>query len=133
MSSAAPSPRRVATSRHDPAFHYRLPGREWRLLLGPQTGESDRMTMSIAIFPPGSAPPLHVHPDEEEMVYVLRGRGRLLTEDDESIDLRPGVAFRVPVGLPHGAVNDGDEPLELLCMFDPPVVPGSYDRVEGGG
>jgi quercetin dioxygenase-like cupin family protein len=117
---------RIAVSREDPAYRFQLPGREWRLLLGPQTGESERMTMSIAGFPPGSAPPMHVHPVEEEMVYVLAGRGRLLT-DGGAVDLAPGVAVRVPPGLPHGAVNDGSEHLELLCMFSPPVVPGSYE------
>ena len=120
------NPREITVSRYDPGFLYRLPGREWQLLLGPQTGESHRMTMSIATFPPGSAPPLHVHADEEEMVYVLTGRGRLVNELDD-VQLEPGVAFRVPVGVRHGAVNDGDEPLRLLCVFDPPVVPGSYE------
>jgi quercetin dioxygenase-like cupin family protein len=122
---------RVVTSRYDLAHRYDLPGRSWQLLLGPQTGESERMTMSIATFPPGSAPPLHVHPHEEEQVYVLSGRGRLLTEH-EPIDLSPGVAFRVPVGYWHGAANDGGEPLVLLCMFDPPVTPGSYEARPDG-
>jgi quercetin dioxygenase-like cupin family protein len=120
------NPREIAVSRYDPDFLYRLPGREWQLLLGPQTGESQRMTMSIATFPAGSAPPLHVHPDEEEMVYVLAGTGRLVNEG-EDVRLEPGVAFRVPVGARHGAVNDGDAPLRLLCVFDPPVMPGSYE------
>ena len=117
---------RVVTSRYDSEHLYQLPGRDWQLLLGPQTGESERMTMSIATFPPGSAPPLHVHPNEEEQVYVLSGSGRLMTEHDD-VPLSPGVAFRVPVGYWHGAANDGDEDLVLLCMFNPPVVPGSYD------
>ena len=127
MSESAPGG--VVTTSYDAEHLYQLPGRDWQLLLGPQTGESERMTMSIATFPPGSAPPLHVHPAEEEQVYVISGTGRLMT-NDEDIDLRPGVAFRVPVGYWHGAANDGDEDLVLLCMFNPPVVPGSYDDMD---
>ena len=110
---------------------YRLPGRDWHLLLGPQTASADRMTMSLAVFPPGSAPPLHVHELEEEVVYVLAGTGRLMTPT-EPVQLAPGVCFRVPPGLYHGAVNDGDEPLELLCIFSPPVKPGGYEHGSAG-
>jgi quercetin dioxygenase-like cupin family protein len=125
----ARSPGSIAVSRYDPDHLHRLPGRDWQLLLGPQTGESTRMTMSIATFPPGPAPDLHVHPREEEMVFVLSGRGRLLNEGEDII-LEPGVAFRVASGVRHGALNDGTEPLRLLCVFEPPVIPGSYE--EGG-
>jgi quercetin dioxygenase-like cupin family protein len=117
---------KVAVSTYDDDHLYHLDGRDFQLLLGPQTGESERMTMSIATFPPGSRPPLHVHPKEEEQVFVISGRGKFLTEDD-SIQLEPGVAIRVPVGIRHGSINDGDETLRLLCMFNPPVVPGSYE------
>lgn len=117
---------RISTGGRDEGPLFVLPGRDWRLLLGPQLGSAERMTMSLAIFPPGSAPPGHVHAIEEEVVFVLAGTGRLLTEH-QSIPLSPGVAFRVPPGLVHGAVNDGNEPLELLCMFSPPVTPGGYE------
>jgi quercetin dioxygenase-like cupin family protein len=117
---------RVSSSTYDEQHLYHLEGRDWQLLFGPQTGQSERMTMSIATLPPGSEPPLHIHPQEEEQVYVLGGRGRFLTDHD-SIPLAEGVAIRVPVGIRHGAINDGAEPLRLLCMFNPPVVPGSYE------
>lgn len=117
----------VAVSTYDPEHLYQLPGREFQLLLGPQTGESERMTMSIATFPPGSHPDLHRHPVEEEQIFVLSGRGQFLTRDD-AIDLEPGMALRVPVGIWHGSANDdGTEDLRLLCMFNPPVAPGSYE------
>ncbi len=111
----------VATSRR-----YELPGRDWTLLLGPQNSPSRRMTVSIASFPPGSGPPMHVHRLEDEVVYVISGRGRLEAEAGGG-RLEPGASFHVPAGLYHGAVNDGDEPLVLLCTFSPPVVPGTYD------
>jgi 2-hydroxy-3-oxopropionate reductase len=105
---------------------YHLPGREWALLLGPQNSPSRRMTMSLATFPPGSAPGLHVHRLEDEVVHVLAGRGRLEAERGGG-PIEPGAAFHVPAGLWHGAVNDGSEPLVLLCVFSPPVTPGAYD------
>jgi quercetin dioxygenase-like cupin family protein len=117
---------RVAISSYDENHLYRLDGRDFQLLLGPQTGESERMTMSVVTFPPDSDPPLHIHPEEEEQIFVLSGRGFFKTEE-AAIRIETGMALRVPVGIWHGSANDGDEPLRLLCMFNPPVVPASYD------
>lgn len=117
----------IELTHRSAARTWRLPGRDWQLLLGPQNSATKKLTLSIATFPAGSAPPGHVHPEEEEMVYVLSGRGRLLA-GTASYPLEPGTALRIPAGLEHGAVNDGDAPLELLCVFTPPVIPGTYDR-----
>ena len=106
--------------------HYRLPGRDWTLLLVSQNSPSRRMTLSLAAFPAGSVRGPHVHEVEDELVYVISGRGRL-EADGGGGQLEPGVSFHVPAGLSHGAVNDGDEPLVLLCTFTLPVTPGSYD------
>jgi quercetin dioxygenase-like cupin family protein len=119
---------RLTVTRRDDATLYRLPGREWRLVLGPQNSGSERMTMAIASLPPGSSPGTHVHELEDEVVYVLSGAGRLLAPSGP-FDLVPGVAFHMPAGIEHGAETSG-EALELLCVFTPPVVPGSYDPLE---
>jgi quercetin dioxygenase-like cupin family protein len=121
---------RVAMAGPGDGVLYRLPGRDWRLVLGPQTGSAERMTMSIASFPPGSAPPPHTHAAEEEVVYVISGRGSLHAPGGP-YPLEPGVCFSVPPGVEHGAVCTGDEPLDLLCVFSPPVTPGSYDPLQG--
>lgn len=121
----------IERTHRSAARTWKLPGRDWRLLFGPQNSATERLTMSLATFPPGSAPPGHVHPTEEEMVYVVAGRGRLLA-GDATHALEPGTALRIPPGIEHGAVNDGDEPLELLCVFTPPVTPGGYESAPAG-
>jgi oxalate decarboxylase/phosphoglucose isomerase-like protein (cupin superfamily) len=37
----------------------------------------------------------------------------------------------VPSGTFHATESDGPEPLELACIFSPPVIPGSYERGDG--
>lgn len=114
----------------DDASVYHLPGRDWLLLLGPENSASRNLTIGVAIFPAGSAPAPHVHPAQEEIVYVVSGRGRLVTPE-ETAALVPGTAVFIPVGLEHGTVNVADEPLELVSVFSPPVVPGSYEPSTG--
>ncbi|MGA8426650.1 MAG: cupin domain-containing protein, partial [Candidatus Dormiibacterota bacterium] len=66
------------------------------------------------------------HPAEEEMIYVLSGRGRIIT-DAMVVDLRPGLAVYIPPGVHHATAADNGEPLHLLTAFSPPVTPGSYE------
>jgi putative monooxygenase len=103
-----------------------LPGREWGLLLGPDNVGATHLTLGFADFPGGSAPLGHVHPTEEEMMYVLSGSGRLIS-GDQALKLEPGVAVYVPPGVSHSTVADPNEPLRLITVFSPPVVPGSYE------
>lgn len=103
-----------------------LPGREWRLCVGPENTGSRNLTVGVATFPEGSAPAGHVHPGEEEVIYILMGRGQLVTPEG-TVDLEPGVSVYIPVGLHHATVSLGPGPLELLSVFSPPVVPGSYE------
>lgn len=105
---------------------YQLPGRVFTLLHGPQLTGSHQLSLGFAMFPAGSAPTGHVHPVEEEVVYVVSGRGRLVAAD-HAVELEPGVAVYIPPGLYHATVACDDAPLELVCVFSPPVIPGSYD------
>lgn len=104
-----------------------LPGRTWSLLLGPDNSPARNMTLGYSTFPPGSAPEGHVHLDEEEIVYIVSGRGTLSTPD-HSVDLEPGVAVFIPVGIHHSTAAASDGPLEMVTVFSPPVIPGSYER-----
>lgn len=116
--------------RRSEAKVYHLPGRDWSLLIGPENSPAKHLTVSVTVFPAGSKPAGHVHEAEEETVYVVSGHGRLVTPDDTA-KLEPGVAVWIPIGTHHATESDGPEPLEMVCVFSPPIVPGGYER--GGG
>ena len=104
-----------------------LPGRDWFLYVGPQNSPARNVTVGVSVFPPGSRPTGHVHDTQEETIYVTSGRGRLVTAE-ATAELEPGVAVFIPTGTFHATESDGPEPLELVCLFSPPVVPGSYEH-----
>lgn len=104
-----------------------LPGREWFTYIGPHNTETERVSMGVSIFPAGSRPEGHVHPSEEETIYCAAGRGRIVTPDGTA-EIEAGVTVWVAPGTPHATESDGPEPLQLVCFFSPPVVPGSYER-----
>ena len=111
----------------DEAEVFQLPGRDWRLYIGPQNSPARNVTVGVSVFPAGSRPTGHVHDSQEETIYVTSGKGRLVTEE-ATADLEPGVSVFIPIGTFHATESDGPEPLELVCLFSPPVVPGSYER-----
>jgi oxalate decarboxylase/phosphoglucose isomerase-like protein (cupin superfamily) len=113
--------------RRSDAQIFNLPGRDWYLFIGPESSAAQNMTVGYSVFPEGSAPPGHVHPTQEEIIYVVTGRGELVTPEGTA-ELEPGTAVYVPIGLHHATVSLGPGPLELVTSFSPPVAPGSYEE-----
>jgi quercetin dioxygenase-like cupin family protein len=104
-----------------------LPGRDWFSYVGPKNAPTERVSIGVSVFPADSRPAGHVHPNEEETVYCVAGHGRLVTPD-ATAELGPGVAVWIEPGTFHATESDGPGALELLCLFSPPVVAGSYER-----
>lgn len=50
--------------------------------------------------PRGFGPPLHLHREEDEIMYIVRGRIRLTVDDDEQI-ATDGAVVSLPAGVPH--------------------------------
>ena len=117
--------KRVA--RHE-AQAVALPGRTWHGYFGPHNSGAKQVSMGVAVFPPGSRPAGHVHPAEEETIYCAAGRGRIVTPEGTA-EIVPGVVVHVSPGTLHATESDGPEPLELVCIFSPPVVFGSYEAL----
>jgi len=103
-----------------------LPGRDWFYLIGPDNSDSRNLTFGLAEFPVGSQPAAHTHDAQEEIIFILSGRGRFITPGREEV-LMPGMAVFIPPGLEHRIAVEGNEPLKLVTVFSPPVVPGAYD------
>ncbi|MEE8331290.1 MAG: cupin domain-containing protein [Acidimicrobiia bacterium] len=110
----------------DEARVYSLPGRDWLYYSGPDMTGAQHLTVGYSLFPAGSAPEGHVHPTQEETIYIIAGRGELVTPEGTE-QLEPGTVVYIPIGLHHATVSHGPDPLEMVTAFSPPVVPGSYE------
>ncbi|HEX9642642.1 MAG TPA: cupin domain-containing protein [Acidimicrobiia bacterium] len=113
--------------RKEEARVVHLPGRDWLHYIGPEVSDAANLTVGYAVFPPGSAPEGHVHPTQEETIYIIAGNGELVTPEGTAV-LEPGTAVYIPIGLHHATVSHGPEALEMVTAFSPPVTPGSYEE-----
>ena len=67
---------------------------------------------------PGEGPPLHLHVNEDEFMYVLEGRLRFRL--DEAHHAAPAGSFVfIPRGVPHTWQNAGDRDARILFAFTP--------------
>src|SRR4051812_42934711 len=60
-----------------------------------------------ATFPPGTFVPPHIHPTQEEFIYMLQGTLSLVLDGQES-QAGPGDTIRLPRGVPHGLFSRSD-------------------------
>jgi quercetin dioxygenase-like cupin family protein len=102
-----------------------------RRLVHPKTVGSRQLGVSICLMQPGDEVRRHHH-DYEEAYFVIRGTGRMYLEGEEEIALEPGLSVYVEPGRVHGQVNDGDEPLHILCSLAPPPVEGDQPLFADG-
>ena len=74
-------------------------------------------TLGLCHILPGQHNPRHYHPNCEEVLSMLAGRGLHSFEDDQ-VELTAGMTIRIPVGVTHNLENIGDEPLVCLIAFN---------------
>ncbi|HXH28499.1 MAG TPA: cupin domain-containing protein [Candidatus Polarisedimenticolia bacterium] len=80
--------------------------------------ESRKLGFNVTVLPPGKRGfPLHAHRGNEEMFFVLEGRGSLRTADGTH-PIRQGDFISLPPGRDsaHQIINDSTAPLRYLAV-----------------
>jgi len=72
---------------------------------------------------PGSGVALHVHDNEDELVFVTQGEIEV-TLGDQTMRASKGVMALLPRGIPHGFTNVGAIPSRLQVV----ILPGNFDN-----
>jgi uncharacterized RmlC-like cupin family protein len=67
-----------------------------------------------ATFPPGTFVPPHIHPTQDEFIYMFEGRLDLVL-DGKDFAATAGDLIRMPMNIPHGIFNKSDQPVK--CFF----------------
>jgi uncharacterized RmlC-like cupin family protein len=71
-----------------------------------------------ATLPPGTFVPPHIHPTQDEFIYMLEGRMTTVLDGEEG-HADPGDLIRLPRGRPHGLYNRTDGPVKCLFWVSP--------------
>jgi quercetin dioxygenase-like cupin family protein len=80
--------------------------------------ESDASMGWHALLPPGSFVPPHIHPTQDEFIYMIEGKLDLQLGEQKS-SAGPGDLIRLPMNEPHGLFNNGTVPVRCLFWVAP--------------
>jgi quercetin dioxygenase-like cupin family protein len=85
-------------------------------LIGAADMPDAEQTLGVVTIAAGTRNPLHLHPNCEELLYVLSGEAE--HKLGESIfRIKAGDVIRIPRGVPHWAQAGPDEPLVAVISF----------------
>ena len=95
------------------------------------TGEDTGGAYSLfeAIVPPGDpGPPLHIHKNEDEAFYILKGEFSISIGDDE-FRAYPGDFAFLPRGISHSFKSNSEEVGRMLVIVNPSGFEKFFDAV----
>jgi quercetin dioxygenase-like cupin family protein len=80
---------------------------------------SEHVLIKITEYAPGLIHKKHVHPEQEEIIFVLSGNGFSETATGKEA-LYPGCVSMIPANVEHATHNPNSEPLRVLIVKAPP-------------
>ena len=86
---------------------------------GATTGDAF-VVAETTLQPGGFAPPLHLHREIAEVLYLLSGRLDLQVGDDHRVAV-PGTFIGIPAGVAHTMSVAGEEPVRMLIIMSNPA------------
>jgi quercetin dioxygenase-like cupin family protein len=97
----------------------KLPQRKWKPL-SDESHNTKNLLLGITEIKPGDRAPVHKHEESEEVVYVLKGAGKIYFSEFEN-NIYPGSVIYIPKNKEHSVGATGAQKLKLVCIFSPPL------------
>ena len=103
-----------------------LPGRKLKWLVHPDQKISDKFSLNTVTIKSGeTVKPAHSHPNDEEVIYVVSGEGKVMI-DKEVFKIKAGSVIFFPKACIHMVRNSGPVDMKLICYFTAPVSLANY-------
>jgi quercetin dioxygenase-like cupin family protein len=103
-----------------------LPLESWsKMVLTKGSVGAQKLSMGVSCFKPGLKTALMVH-EEEELAYVLQGKGKIELKGGKNIDYEAGDGIYIPAGVAHSVINDGIEDVMMVACFSWPEYPPTH-------
>ncbi len=90
-----------------------------KVLISPTNAGSKRLSSGLSIIPPGGSSNKHSHDIEEEIFYIISGKGKIGLNEEE-FDIRTGNAIYIRPKTVHQLLNCGDETMKVYWTQSPP-------------
>ena len=82
--------------------------------------DTKHLRFSVGDFSPGEGLKAHLHPESEEIYYIMSGRGTVyLGKEQRPLLVDPDTAIYIPPKMIHCVKNEGEERLALAFFVAP--------------
>jgi quercetin dioxygenase-like cupin family protein len=98
-------------------------------LSNPVTTGAGQLTVMEVVLLPDKGHNFHKHPDQEEVIMVIKGRIEQWLEDKRQV-LGPGEAVFIPADMVHASFNLEQGPTTLMVVLAPCVGESGYEVVD---
>ena len=100
-----------------------------RWICDPDSTSSEALTIVEVELEPGKSHDFHMHPDQEEVIYVICGEIEQWIEGKKK-KLRTGEAAYIEQGVFHASINRNQNKARFLAIFGPSVGPNGATTVD---
>ena len=73
--------------------------------------------------------PKHMHPNTNEIQYILEGTGTIWLGDKE-VKVKPGDLVVIPKGTPHGGTKPDGRTIKAIAIKTPPQAPDDVQLLD---
>ena len=91
-----------------------------KIVFNPETAGTKHLRFSVGHFSPGQGLTGHIHPESEEVYYVIEGRGTVyIGKEKAETEVNTDTAVYVPPGTIHSIRNTSNRKLIVAFMVAP--------------
>jgi mannose-6-phosphate isomerase-like protein (cupin superfamily) len=102
----------------------RILGGPVKIVVNPQEADSRKLMFAVGIFEAGEGLVPHMHPESDEVYYVISGSGTVYAgQERKEIPIEPEMALYIPTGTIHSVKNTGEQKLVIAFFVSPGTEP----------
>ena len=75
---------------------------------------SNDLVTRMNCYEPGQVTPTHTHPNDDEIIFCVEGRGAITFEERDPVPIAPGSLVSLPAGLAHGIAAAKDSRMVVI-------------------
>jgi mannose-6-phosphate isomerase-like protein (cupin superfamily) len=89
-------------------------------LLSESAAGAKGFALGLNITKAGGMSPMHTHESQQEAMYFISGKGKIMIGNKE-YDIAPDTVVLAPAGVPHELRNTGNEDIKFVWIYCPPL------------
>jgi len=97
------------------------PGVKAYWLAGYKGIKSNNLSFGLVELLPKTKIAFHKHTEEEELIFIIEGYGKVQLEDCDPESIEPGTAAVFPKNINHSIENDSKNIMKWCYCFIPPT------------